>query len=576
MIPRHEHPDPQFERDAWVNLNGQWSFAFDPGKSGREAGWMHSTGFDREITVPFCPESSLSGVGHTDFIEAMWYHRTFEVPRDWDDQRVLLHFGGVDYESEIYVDGKSVGLHFGGTVGFTCDITNHVTPGQKHNLVVRVHDDVRSGTQPCGKQCRRLHSFACSYTRTTGIWQTVWLEGVHPHGLRDVHVVPDLDGGRFIISPRTRATTPGLLWRVTIDGCATTAPLTDGAAISLPLANPLPWSPSSPHLYDLLFEVLHRETVIDSVRSYAGLRKVHIEDDRVYLNNSPIFQRLVLDQGFYPDGIWTAPSDAALKRDIELSMTAGFNGARLHQKVFEPRFHYWADKLGYLTWGEASSWGIDPSTSEGFRSFLPEWTSIVERDRNHPSIIAWTPLNETWQRENDAQHRAFIDLYEGTKLVDATRPINTASGGNWYRHDLTTLHCYDQDPEVFAKRADQKFGPELRGNYVQAIEQDRITGPLIIDEYGGTWWNPTTAAANNRTGSWGYGNAPKTEAECLDRIDGLTKSIVERDLYCGYCYTQLTDVEQEQNGIYFYDRTPKFDMKRVRGIFGRKPEWSQW
>jgi len=332
--PRPEHPNPQFQRDAWFHLNGQWSFDFDPVKSGQAAGWMDSTGFDRAIIVPFCPESKLSDVGHTDFIEAIWYHRTIDIPADWKGQRVLLHFGGVDDESEVYIDGQSVALHFGGCVGFTCDLTRCVTPGQTHHLVVRVHDDTRRGNQPLGKQAPHLHSSGCHDTRTTGIWQTVWFEAAAMHGLAEVQIVPDLDGGHFILPPRTQAPRAGLTWRTTITGRSVTGPLADGVPLSVGVDDAKPWSPSGPHLYDVLFEVLDGEAVLGTVHSYAGLRKVHWEGNRVYLNNQPIFQRLVLDQGFYPEGIWTAPSDEALRRDIELSMAAGFNGARLHRKVF--------------------------------------------------------------------------------------------------------------------------------------------------------------------------------------------------------------------------------------------------
>ena len=396
--PRPEHPRPQFRRPQWLNLNGIWTFIFDPGKSGVARGLPESKGFEREITVPFCPESELSGVGHTDFIEAMWYHRTIDIPSDWQDRRLLLHFGGVDYECEVYVDGASVGRHFGGSASFEIDISEHVAAGTCHDLVLRIFDQTRDANQPGGKQCPEFASRRCHYTRTTGIWQTVWLEAVDKHALRDVHIVPDLDGARFVVTPRFYAQQRGLYWRATLAGQEpVTGRAAAGAALVIPVRDPQPWSPGDPHLYEMIFEVLSSDgQTLDQVESYAGLRKVHIEGHRVFLNNEPVYQRLVLDQGFYPDGIWTAPSDAALKADIEMSMRAGFNGARLHQKVFEERFHYWADRLGYLTWGESASWGCDPFSDQGARNFLGEWHQIVERDRNHPSIIAWTPWNETW------------------------------------------------------------------------------------------------------------------------------------------------------------------------------------
>ena len=357
-LPRPEYPRPQFERATWQNLNGEWSYTFDFGKSGMDLGreLFRSHGFPNRIIVPFCPESKLSGVQHTDFIEALWYHRELQVPGDWMGKRVLLHFGAVDYESEVFIDGKSVGLHFGGVSAFTWDITQFVKPGSPHHLVVRVADELRSGRQqPCGKQSSQFKSAVCHYTRTTGIWQTVWLEAVDPGGLRDVQIIPDLDGGRLIFVPAFQTESQGRRFKVTAStGETVTAPAVGGVPVSLPLRELRPWSPASPYLYDLEFSVIDKGgRELDQVHSYAGLRKIHIEGNRVFLNNEPIYQRLVLDQGFYPDGIWTAPTDAALRRDIELSQQAGFNGARLHQKVFEPRFHYWADRLGYLTWGAA-------------------------------------------------------------------------------------------------------------------------------------------------------------------------------------------------------------------------------
>jgi len=282
----------------------------------------------------------------------------------------------------------------------------------------------------------------------------------------------------------------------------------------------------------------------------------------------------VLDQGFYPDGIWTAPSDEALRRDIELSMAAGFNGARLHQKVFEERFHYWADKLGYLTWGESSSWGVQAWRREAMRNFMPEWEAIIERDRNHPSIIAWTPLNESWHNDTDEHRRTLIELYERTRALDPTRPVNTSSGGNWYRHDITTLHCYRQDPRQFAEELSTRFAHFKHCNRAQAEAAGLIAGPIVVDEYGGTRWNPNESRGGDHSQSWGYGDDPPDERACLQRLADLTRILVEDEGVCGYCYTQLTDVEQEQNGLYFYDRGPKFDPEQLRGIFGRAPSWS--
>ena len=576
-IPRPEHPRPQFERDDWINLNGEWSFAFDFGHSGRDPGreLFKSKGFDRKILVPFCPESKLSGVGYTDFIEDMWYHRKITVPMAWAGRRAILHFGAVDYEAEVFIDGVSVGTHFGGTVSFEFDITSYVTPGAEHDLVVRVHDSTRNAGQPGGKQCHDYKSRGCRYTRTTGIWQTVWLEAVATVGLRRCQIVPDLDGARFVITPSYYAVAAGSRVRATLlDGetAVATAEVSalDGVPLVLPVANPKPWSPASPFLYGLRLEVLDAAgAAVDSVKSYAGLRKVHIEGDRVYLNDKPLFFSFVLDQGFYPDGIWTAPSDEALRRDIELSMAAGFNGARLHQKVFEERFHYWADKLGYLTWGESSSCGVDGNQIRDARNFLSEWAEIVARDRNHPSIIAWSPFNETGYVTDAYQHhRVQIDAYNLCKAIDPTRPVNDASGYIHALTDLWTVHNYARADQLV--ELDQGPGKVWTGHPLRLKLQCPYRGqPYINDEFGGLKWIPPDRSpfADN---TWGYGaDIPDLEAFYKLLSDEVDVMLRVSNL-SGWCYTQLTDIEQEQNGVYCYDRTPKFDMVRIREIFTRR------
>lgn len=584
-------------RRDWLNLNGIWTFSFDWGRSGMERGLQRAKGFEREILVPFAPESELSGVGYKDFIETMWYHRRIEIPAAWADRKVLLHFGGVDYHCEAFIDGVSVGRHWGGSVSFTFDITRKVKPGAVHDLVLYVEDDTRSGIQPVGKQSQRYGSYACHYTRTTGIWQTVWLEAVSPYGLESFHLVPDLDNRRFIITPKYHAVKPGLSLRVRLYdnggvgigdqaaaiGWATEEELgteiaqaqvtaVDGIPVVIGHEDLKAWAPGNPYLYPLVLEVVDAGgQVLDRVYSYAGLRKVHIEGNQVYLNNEPIFQRLVLDQGFYPDGIWTAPSDAALKRDIELAQAAGFNGARLHQKVFEERFHYWADRLGYLTWGESASWGCDVNTLEGARNFLSEWREIVVRDRNHPSIIAWSPFNETAHMTNRRQHnRVHLDAYELTKSLDPTRPVNDASGYCHVKTDLWTVHNYTQDPAELKRILTPDPEKGVWRNFPDR-ESEYEGQPYLVDEFGGIKWIPPEREAY-APDSWGYGEGPKTLEEFYTRLEGLVRAVIEQPHVAGFCYTQLTDVEQEENGIYNYDRTEKFDMERIRRIFQMERE----
>jgi hypothetical protein len=581
-IPRPEHPKPQFRRDAWFNLNGQWDFVMDPDGVGVKKDWQDSASkFDKKITVPFCVESKLSGIGHTDFIKAVWYRRTFTLPKTWEGKRVFLHFAGVDYECRAWVNGKLIGRHYGGSVSFAFEATDAVKKGE-NEVVVYAFDDVQSEVQPSGKQSTRRESYGVHYTRVTGIWQSVWLEARPQQFLASVHIVPDLDGKRFIVTPTVKEYKRGLEFRATLltpKGKKLTSekvPAQSGSVAILGIRRPRAWSPSEPYLYDLRLELLDGRKVVDSVMSYAGLRKFHIEGNCFYLNNKPIFLRFVLDQGFYPDGIWTAPSDAALKADIEMSMASGFNGARLHQKVFEERFHYWADKLGYLTWGEFADWGRVHSfgNPQGVLNLEREWRDAVLRDRNHPSIVAWTPLNETSgaARNNyEAYSRSVKSLMAMTRALDTTRPINDASGYVHVETDIFTVHDYDQDPKTFKARyaGVSPDSPENAFVRIQELSVPYEAQPYVVDEYGGTFWtedyfNHPEKAGRGRN-RWGYG---KSRKQVEDRIKALTDILLAHPAICGYTYTQLTDVEQEVNGIYSYDRKPKFDIKRMKSIFG--------
>lgn len=599
-LPRAEYPRPQFERADWQNLNGRWTYIFDFSDTGFQRGYQASTGFDGSITVPFAPESELSGVGYKDYISNIWYHRTISIPQEWAGKNIRLNFGAVYYTSEVYIDGQFVGRHFGGSSSFSYDITRFVSDGKEHNLVVKASSDLRSGLQGAGKQSLQYASHACNYTRTTGIWQTVWMEPVSPAGLQNVQVITDIDQKQVIVHPWFFAETSGHTLKVTlIEGEKTvvskTVRASNNSTVVLPVRKVRLWSPEDPFLYGLVYDVIDAEgNVVDRIDSYTGMRKVHIEGNKVYLNNQPYYQRLVLDQGFYPDGIWTAPSDEALKKDIELSMQAGFNGARLHQKVFEERYYYWADRLGYLTWGESASWGMDANDPLAARNFLAEWEECVVRDRNHPSIVTWTPMNEEFWPDDVQYPRFSEDIYTLTKQLDPTRPVNLCSGGVLTVHtDIWTAHHYEQDP---AKLKDIVYNGGKMYSLMPQTYKGRIRNigfndvgagttydwqeydgkmPYILDEFGGIKWvkDQDRQAVNSQTVSWGYGQAPRSLEEFYARLEGMVDALLSLSgQMCGYCYTQLTDVEQEENGVYFYDRSPKFDMSRINAIFSRTPE----
>jgi beta-galactosidase/beta-glucuronidase len=579
-IPRPEHPKPQFRRRTWLNLNGRWNFAIEPGFSGKEKDWpKDGSRLEKKIIVPFCPESKLSGIGYTDFMKEVCYHRKFTIPDRWHGKRVFLHFGAVDYDCRAWVNGTAVGRHYGGSSSFCFEITDALRNGE-NDLFVCALDDVRSDVQPSGKQSRRRESYGVFYTRTTGIWQTVWLEARPQTFIESVRIVPDLDNSRFILTPVINNCRRGLEFRAILfsdkgeklTSIRSRSP--SGVSQIINIENPRPWGPDNPYLYKLRFELLRDGSVIDTVNSYAGLRKFHIEGNKFYLNNKPIFLRHVLDQGFYPDGIWTAPSDKALKGDIELSLAAGFNGARLHQKVFEERFHYWADRLGYITWGEFCDWGGSHSFAnpQAVHNHQREWREVVMRDLNHPSIVAWTPFNETRGAASsrwETHRRAVKETVDLTRALDPTRPINDCSGYVHVETDIFTVHDYDQNPETFRRRY-ASVAPDSENVFIRFPEISAAYEgqPYSVDEYGGTFWTKEHASkepAGNSRGKWGFG---KSAEQVEELIGQLTHILTSHPNIAGYCYTQLTDVEQEVNGIYTYERGRKFDTERLKKYFG--------
>lgn len=565
QLPRPEYPRPQFVRPGWMNLNGTWQFEIDHGASGRARGLIDGA-YSREITVPFCPESRLSGVEYKDFMAAVWYRRTFTLPEEAQGKRVLLHFGAVDFRCEAWVNGKSVGVHEGGYVSFTFEITDALVPGE-NTLVVCADDDQRAGFQPYGKQSACYESYGCSYTRTTGIWQTVWLEWVEPAYIRQVRMIPDAANGSLYLDATIDGCDHGMT--LTAEASFSGAPecestvLVDGghAKMTLTVKNKHLWGPGEGNLYDLKLTLAKDGKPGDTLDSYFALRTVSLDGMKCLINGKPVFQRLILDQGFYPDGIYTAPTDDALKNDILLSMQMGFNGARLHQKVFEQRFLYWADQLGYLCWGEMPSWGIDPARPHTMSVFLQEWLQVIDRDFNAPCIIGWCPYNETWGEEGDGLRPLTLQAtYRATKAVDPTRPCIDTSGGIHVETDIYDTHDYEQDPEVFRQR--YQPGAPL---YDRLEKQQHYDGrlPMFVSEYGGIRWTDDAAG-------WGYGVGPKTRQEFLDRYAGLTTALLRNPEHMGFCYTQLTDVEQEQNGLYTYHRHAKFDPALIAALNQQK------
>ncbi len=566
-IPRCEHPKPQFERTAWMNLNGEWDFCFDNGRSGiARKLYENSDAFDKKITVPFCVESKLSGIEYKDFIYGVWYKRSFDLTAAQVSERTVLHFGAADFRTTVFINGQRIGEHAGGYVSFSFDISDFVSEG-KNDIVVFCEDDTRNPMVPRGKQSEEFYSHSCDYTRTTGIWQTVWLEFTPKSYIDYVKYYPDYRAGTLSIVGAVKgintltavATYDGReVGRAVINDCSGTFSLT------IALSEIHLWEVGNGRLYDLRF--VYGD---DTVKSYFGLRNIWFDGYKFMLNGKSVFQRLILDQGFYPDGIYTAPSDAELLADIRRSMACGFNGARLHEKVFEERFLYHCDKEGYLVWGEYANWGLDHTKPEAVYTFLPEWLSEIDRDFNHPAIIGWCPFNETWDINGRKQFDGILSLvYRATKTADKTRPCIDTSGNFHVETDIFDLHDYEQDVAVFKKNNDMIIESGVPFDRFEDNQTYKKGQPVFISEYGGIKWSPVSG--NSREISWGYGNAPKSEEEFMERYKGLTDALLDNPCFFGFCYTQLTDVEQEQNGVYTYDRKEKFPAEFFYNVNSRK------
>ena len=609
-VPRPEHPRPQSVRPdgRWLSLNGTWGFERDPGDSGLERGLVRRE-LAGTILVPFAPESAMSGVGDLDFHEAVWYRRTVELPQDWpEDARVLLHCQAVDHDATVWVDGLEVGRHRGGHTTFTLDLTSTLGGRRSAEVVIRARDP-RHELLPRGKQSTWFDATHAQYPRTTGIWQPVWIESVPQRYLGRPRITPDASGAFDVELPvlhgipgqRVRATLRDAEGDVVVGEAPVGAQMVSRVRLEVPPGRRRWWGPRDPHLYDLGLELVGRDgQVVDTLDAYAGLRTVAVDGHRILLNGRPVFQRLVLDQGYWPDSLMTAPSEEALVADIELGLAAGFNGARIHQKIAEERFLFHCDRLGYLVWGEFPDWGVSGAGPAGDNqrpgaTFVAQWVEAVERDYSHPSIVGWCPLNETHQFLHDrftVLDDVTLAMFWATKGVDRTRPVVDASG---YSHrvaatDVWDSHDYAQDPGVFAEHmaglADGR--PHTNTGRNTGACQDGAPDyslpyagqPYFCSEYGGIWWVPeaerSRADETDDSGeSWGYGERVRDEEEFYARAEGLTRVLDQDPLMFGYCYTQLTDVFQEKNGIYAFDRSPKFDAERLRTIFAADAAYEQ-
>ncbi len=572
--PRSEHPQPQFVRDAWVSLNGHWEFEFDDKNAGLAGNWASSgRTFSRKILIPYCPESPRSGIGETSFHPWVWYRRRFQIPAEWQGRRVLLHFGAVDYRAMVWVNGKLAGSHEGGHVPFAFEITPLLVAGD-NTVVVRAEDPPTDRYIPRGKQYWEPKSRGIFYTRTTGIWQTVWLEAVGSSYLSSVRTTPDL--GRSAVQFDFRIDSPVPQSEISIEvsfkgqrkAIGIAAAEDPRASAVVIVSDPQLWSPATPNLYDVTFELRREGRGLDRVRSYFGMHRVAVERGGVFLNNRPTYLKMVLDQGYWPESLLTPPTDDAIQYDIRLTKEMGFNGVRKHQKLEDPRYLYWADRMGLLVSSEmANAYLYDERYAA---AFAREWIEAVERDYNHPSIIMWVPINESWGVPDLRQPRQQMhlkSLYSLTRSLDPTRPVIDNDG--WEHTDATdlfALHDYIRTGELLYEKW-KSLGtgriPNIsRAPLAPGFEYNGT--PFLLSEYGGIAYIPADAKVPGD--AWGYAGVEKSADAALERYRGLTAAILKIPAFAGYCYTQLTDVEQEVNGLLTYDRKPKFDVKAIRAI----------
>ena len=570
------YPRPQLRRSEWLNLNGAWEFALDPYMVWQRPG---DVSWRQVIEVPFAPETARSGIAESGFFNSCWYRRTIAAPKLRQGERLFLHFGAVDYLSTVWIDGLWAGSHEGGYTPFSFDITDLLRETDRHEIVVRAVDLPDDLQQPRGKQDWQREPHLIWYPRTSGIWQTVWLERVPPTYIADIRYTPNLNrweiglfvgvAGRQQEAVNLRATFKVERRILAEDTYSVTAgEVHRRIALSDPgiddSRNELLWSHRSPTLIDVRLELLNAQgDVLDRVESYTALREVAIQGDRVTLNGRVVQLRFALDQGYWPDTGMTPPDDETLRRDVELVKQMGFNGVRKHQKIEDPRYLYWADRLGLLVWEEMPS--AYRFTNKSVERVKTQWEEVLHRDYNHPCIVAWVPFNESWGVPNlpdNAAERHYVQaLYHLTKTIDPTRPVVGNDGWESVATDIIGIHDYDDQPGRIARRyetADMRvrlFQHERPGGRLLMLQgQPHTDHPIVLSEFGGI--------AINGERTWGYSESQDGE-DLERRYSELLRVVHGLQLLAGFCYTQFADTYQEANGLLTADRRPKFPLERI-------------
>lgn len=580
VIPRPEYPRPDFERDDWQNLNGEWEFAFDDADAGEKENWQkREVPFADKILVPFCFQSKLSGIEDHGIHEFMWYRRHFDLEDSLKGRRILLKFGAVDTIAKVWLNGIYLGMHKGSYTSFEFDISEVVR--ETDNVLVVKAEDSYECSKPRGKQHWGLRPSGCWYTATSGIWQTVWMEAVDEVYLEKIRLTPDIDRRcveaefyfpRFYENVKLELNIfykekPVKYLLVSAD--RKNVKLTIDIREEDYVGEIHYWTPEAPNLYDLDIKVHLKGRMTDHVRSYFGMRKISVSGKHILLNNRPYYQRLILDQGYWPDSLLTPPSDEAIRQDILLTKEFGYNGARKHQKIEDPRYYYWADRLGLLVWGEMpSGYAFD---AEEIETITEEWVGFINRDYNHPCIVTWVPFNESWGVRNiltDKRQQAFGEaLYYITKALDPIRLVSTNDGWEQIHGDICAVHDYAGEGDHFRRNYQdlpELFSKDAQGKMLYAEGYQYSGEPVLLTEYGGI------AFCDNEKENWGYNSPVKDEEEFISRFTDLTQSVRSIPGLCGYCYTQLTDVQQEVNGLLTAERKCKIAPEVIREINCKK------
>ncbi len=580
------YPRPLLVRRNWTSLNGRWLFTFDHER--RYARPADVGSWPLSIEVPYPPESRASGIDDRGFHACCWYQRTFEVPPG--KGRIILHLGAVDYAATVWVNHHIVAEHEGGHTPIAADITYALVAGKPQVVTVRAEDDPHDLTKPRGKQDWQLDAHAIWYPRTTGIWQTVWLERVGETYLDWMRWTPHVDGFSITLEAHVGGTPAhGLVLEVelkrhdrvlahdrylVLDHDVDRRIILSDPGID-DYRNELLWSPERPTLIDATIRLWRGDEVIDEVWSYTALRSVTISRDRFMLNGRPYMLRMVLDQGYWPDTLLAAPNDAALRRDVELAKAMGFNGVRKHQKIEDPRYLYWADRLGLLVWEEMPS--AYRFTSTAIRRTVKEWAEAIQRDYSHPCIIVWVPFNESWgvpELPSVGQHRHAVDaLYHLTKTLDATRPVIGNDGWESTATDIIGIHDYDSNVEHLAQRYGveidpaQLFDRRRPGGRILTLDGYPHRGqPIMLSEFGGIAFLPNARADAK---AWGY-TQTVTKAEFVALFESLLETVIMAPLFSGFCYTQFADTFQEKNGLLTADRKPKIPLAQIARAVSRR------